>query len=234
MKTRLIAAAIIAAASSVASADVINVRYLGHGSGRSVEIQSPGIDGDVFAGQLRHELSGATGASAQYNGTWLTYCTDLFQYVSSSTRAFELVPLPVVPGSAPMGVEKAEAIQRLYTFAEGDQLLAGASNDLACAFQLAVWEIVCDYNPSQANFGLNMTSGSFRAARTDGSPLWSGVTSHLTNFFDAVKIESMPLTSVVAVTSGTYQDQIIPIPTPGAVALAGLGGLCLLRRRRAA
>ena len=103
-------------------------------------------------------------------------------------------------------------------------------HDFAAAFQLAVWEIITDYNPAD-QFALGITTGNFRATRTDGNPLSSGVMNHLTSLFAAVGAGHNPDT-LLGLRSTTHQDQIIPVPAPGSAALAGLGLLCLAGRRR--
>jgi hypothetical protein len=231
MKTSVLAILAAAALANLAQADVITAAYSGRGQGRSIAIQSPGIDGTVFAGQLFHTLSGGTGDLAQYNGTWTTFCTDLFQYVSSTPRTYDLVTLDLVPNAAPMGAAKANAIAHLYTFAGGSQLLSTATNDYAAAFQLAVWEVVYDFNPAASNNGLNVTGGAFRATASGGGSLNSTITSHLVSFFNAASSEGPAHADLIGIRSSAAQDQIIPIPSAGPIALAALGGLCLVRRR---
>lgn len=230
MKTSIYATMIAAtvAAAGAAHASTITVQYTGTQRGQNVAIQSPDRTGNVFAGQLKHTLSDGP---AELNGDWITYCADLAQGVSGTPRTFEVVDIAVLPGNAPMGAAKASAIADLYAFAGGSQLLATASNDFAAAFQLAVWEIITDYNPSETNFALGITTGNFRATRTDGNPLSSGVMNHLTSLFAAVGAGHNPDT-LLGLRSTTHQDQIIPVPAPGSAALAGLGLLCLAGRRR--
>lgn len=234
MKIRhLIAAAAVATAASAAMADTIDVRFTGTARGQNVHVASALFNGNVFAGQLMHELTNGTGAAADFNGTYPTFCTDLTQHVTSTTRTYDVVPVDVMPNNTPMGIQKAEAIRRMYAFEGGNQLLGTTSNDLAAAFQLAVWEIISDYNPAVIGYNLSMTGGSFQATKTDGSALASGVQTQLTALFSAVGIETgLPATAVIGIRSSTCQDQLVPIPTPGALALSGLGGLCLVRRNR--
>lgn len=234
MKTRTIAtvAAAIAATCGLANAGVVTVQYTGTGQGRSVHVASPAFNGNVFAGQLKHTITGGAGDDSEYNGNHVTFCTDLSQRVTSTPRTYEIVGLDEMPNSTPMGDAKADAIRKMYDFAAGSQLLGTASSDLGAAFQLAVWEIITDYNPSIFGGNLSVTAGSFRATKTDGSSLWNGVQTHLTALLGAATTEGDGSSYLAGLRSSGYQDQIVPIPAPGSVALAGLGVLCLTGRRR--
>lgn len=219
---------------SAANADLVDMRYVGRGQGRTVRITTPSSSFNVFAGQLRHVFSNGTGLGAQLSGEMITFCTDLTQEVTSSTRTYTILPLESAPVGGAMGSDKARAIASLYDYALGVQLEQGASADLACAFQLAVWEIVADYSWSLGGSSLSMAGGSFRATRTDGSPLWSGVTNYLNAFFFNTSNASSSTAGLAGVTSGSYQDQIVTVPAPGAAALAGLGMMLCIKRRRTA
>lgn len=233
MKTCFFGFGAILLLAGAAQANVINVQYTGLGAGSNVRVASPSTNGNVFAGQLRHTLSGGTGEAGAYNGNWLTYCTDLSQRVTSSTRAYEVVSLAQLPDSEPMGALKANAIRSVYTAANSSQSRASTSDNLAAAFQLAIWEIVTDFNPAATGSGLDLTSGSFRATKTDGSALGSGVQSELSWLLSAASLGAGG-EELVGLRSGQYQDQILPlaVPAPGAAALASLGVLCLTGRRR--
>jgi len=229
MKTLIITAALLATADA-AQADTIGVVFTGTQRGQNVAIDSPWHDGNVFAGQLKHTLSNGTGASSALNGHWITFCTDLNQYVTQSVQSYDVVSVSSMPDNQPMGALKAAAIADMYTYAAGSHLLTTTSNDLAAAFQLAVWEIVIDYTAA-AGHNLSITSGSFQATATGGSALTAGVSTQLSNLFAAVGNVS-GTTSLIGVRSGSSQDQLIPVPAAGPLALAGLGLLCVARRKR--
>lgn len=229
-----VAAAAVVAAAGAAQADTIDVRYLGTGRGSSVRITHAGGTQNVFAGQLRHTLTNGTGLGATLHGTWVTFCTDLNQRVSSSTRTFDVVSVAQLPNWGAMGVARANAIRDMYAFANGSQLLSTASNNLAAAFQLAVWEVVTDFNPSVGVASLSLASGGFRATKTDGSAFSSTLMNHVNSLFGS--IGAAPAgggnVNILGLRSGTTQDQIVPIPAPGAFALTSLGCICLAGRRR--
>lgn len=230
MNTRILAvAAALVSAAGLANADMITVQFTGTQRGQNVRIASPGHNGNVFAGQLKHTLSNGP---AELNGAWITYCTDLAQYVSSNPAQYEVVDVALVPGYAPMGADKAAAVRDLYIYAAGSQLSTTTSNDLATAFQLAVWEVITDFNAAGSNYGLSITSGAFSATRTNGNALASGITTQLNSLFAAIGNQPSSPIALLGIKSANHQDQLIPIPAPGAAALAGLGVLCLSARRR--
>lgn len=236
MNAKILAAAgALLAFGTLANAETIDVRFLGTGEGRSVRVQVGSSAFNVFAGQLRHELSNGTGYGAWLNGETVTYCTDLTQHVTSTRQTYDLVTVADIPDSSPMGVAKSNAIHDLYVQAGATPLLSGANRDLTSAFQLAIWEIVTDYNPGVGLSSLNLSTGGFRATRTDGSALWSAVTSQVNTLFAAVgNVNPNSGPSLVGLRSECAQDQVTLIPAPGAVALGGLGMLCMTARRRRA
>ncbi|MBX3388158.1 MAG: Cys-Gln thioester bond-forming surface protein [Phycisphaeraceae bacterium] len=235
IRNNIIAFTGIAAFASFASAGPsISVKYLGKGAGQNVTMTLNGSSKNVFAGQLNHQLSNAAGGYGWLNGNHLTYCTDLTQYVTSTTKTYTIEQIEIMPGSSPMGQAKADAIRALFVAANGAQAIAATSNDYATAFQLAIWEIVTD-GPSASITASSFTTGNFRAKKTNGSALSSGVVSIATNLY-ATAMSYLQTggssNQVLGIASGSYQDQLVQVPTPGAAALAGLGGLLVAGRRR--
>jgi len=240
MKTRFALAAIAAfAGSSVALADTVDVKYLRSGQGRTVKFDLGGQRQNVFAGQLEHRFSNGTGIGSPLSGDLLTYCTDLIEHTSSSTSTFQVTDPQNAPGVA-MGPDRADALRDLYTFAGGTQNARGADRDYAAAFQLAVWEIVYDFDSNAGRSSMNIEGGAFEAYRTNGSTLSGAIQGHLTTFFDAIGMvgprgDGMDLYAVI---NDGKQDQLVElgavVPLPSAVGLgfAGLAGLAGVRRRR--
>ena len=227
-----------AAFASIASAGPsITVKYLGKGAGQDVNITFNGNSTNVFAGQLNHQLSNAGGGYGWLNGNHLTYCTDLSQYVTSSPKTYTIEDVKDIPGNAPMGQAKADALRALFAVAGGNQSVSTTSNDYATAFQLTVWEIVTDYNSS--SFAINaasFTSGNFRAKKTGGSALSSSIVNTATSLYNAATSflqTNGSSTELLGIASSSYQDQLVRVPAPGAALLAGFGGLIATRRRRA-
>lgn len=231
-----VAAALVAAAAGTASADSVNVKFVGTGKGSNVKIIAPGVNQNVFAGQLNHEISGGTGLGAILNGTYVTYCADITQHVTSTTKSYSVVPIEAVPNVSPMGMTKADALRNLYSLGAGVQLTPAASNDFAAAFQLAVWEVISDFNSNLGISSLSITDGTFEAKSTNGNALSSGITNHLNSLFAGIfnLPEGSAPVEIAGISHATAQDQIVTVPTPGALALAGLGGGLLISRRRKA
>jgi hypothetical protein len=229
MKTCLTVAALTASLASIAHAEIVQMRFDGTGRGQNIRVESPMFNGNVFAGQLRHIISDGP---AEYEGTWITYCADLAHHVTRTTSTYEIVPVSALPDSDPMGPAKAAAIRDLYAYAAGTQLLSTASNNYAAAFQIAIWEIILDYNPVLTGYGLNVTSGLFRAKSTSGSALSSGILSHLTTLFGAIGNVPESGAAIMGLRSGAHQDQIIPVPAPGSAFLCAIGTMFLAARPR--
>lgn len=234
MSKHWIAAAIAAMVSAPALADTVDVKFLGTGAGTSVKINLNGNQTNVFAGQLIHHFSNGTGAGAQLNGTFVTFCTDLTEYVTSTTKTYNVVGIEDMPNSAPMGAAKAQAIADLYAYAAGSQIALAATDNIAAAFQIAVWEIVTDFNALAVNNGLSLSAGSLKVTKTNGSSLGSTLTSTIAAMFSALGTNSSG-SGILGVSRAGSQDQlvVVPLPAPGILALAGLGGVVALRRRLA-
>jgi len=226
--------ALSAVSTGLASADIVDMRFEGTGSGQSVRVTNVSSTFNVFAGQLRHFLSNGTGVAANLRGEMITYCSDLSQYVSRDTQRYTVQALALAPAGNAMGADKARAIASIYDYAMGFQLTSSTSNDLATAFQLAVWEIVSDFNYAIGSSSLSVSSGNFRATKTNGQSLSSGVSNLLNSFFTHTNNSSFSTSGIAALTSERFQDQLITIPSPGVGVLAGFGVMMIGRRHRRA
>jgi len=224
--------AIMSAVSAVSAfADTVDMRFLGTGIGRSVTITTPSRSLNVVAGQLRHAFSNGTGAASVLSGELITYCTDVNQFVSSTVRNYTVVPVGQAPSGQAMGSEKASAVAAIFAAAGGTQFASTVSADFACAFQLAIWEVVNDYDPAVGPASLSLSTGTFRATPTTGAAVWSSVDTLVNGFFaKASSKSSVNPGDIMAIASPTYQDQLVSVPAPGAVVLTSLG-LSLLERR---
>ncbi|MBL8990916.1 MAG: hypothetical protein JNJ48_04970 [Phycisphaerae bacterium] len=234
MKTRtaVLTAALTALATSTTMADTVDAKFTGTGRGSNVRITLNTGTVTVFAGQLKHSFTNGVGLGAGLSGQMVTYCADISQYVTSTYKTFTIAPVASLSDSSPMGAAKAGAIAGLYAFAGGAQLFSTASNDLATAFQLAVWEVISDYVPEDGGASLDVTAGSFKAAKSDGSALSAGVMAHLSNLLANINKPMAEGYSLLGVSNSSAQDQIVLVPSAGTASLAGVGLLCLARRRR--
>jgi MYXO-CTERM domain-containing protein len=226
------------AGGSVALADSVDLKFVSTGKGRNVKFDLNGETQNVFAGQLKHEFSNGTGRAAGLSGTLITYCTDLLENTSKNTNRFDLVNTADAPSPA-MGQARADALSDIYVFAAGAHTDGSADRDFAAAFQVAIWEIVYDFDSSNGRSSLDVESGDFEAYKTNGSSLSSAVLGHLETLFDAIGTIGLGAeqTGLYALVNDGVQDQLIEmavVPLPGAAAmgLAGLAGLAGTRRRR--
>ncbi|MEM1330278.1 MAG: hypothetical protein AAGG07_06940 [Planctomycetota bacterium] len=239
MKCVICSAALIAAAG-VASADTVDVRQLdgsnGRGAGANSSITVYGNTSTIFAGELIHEFTNGTGRLAALNGrTLAVFCVDAEQSTARGTpvtyESEDLANVPT-PGAA-MGSARADAVRGMIAYKDSlsGTGLASTENQFALAFQLALWEVIYDYDTSVMGGNLDLDAGDFSATRTTGSS-WSGAVLDQFNDFLA-NIGFMPRSGAIALRSDTNQDLVVVIPTPAAagMGLVGLAGLASRRRR---
>lgn len=252
MRTTIVALA-IAAGASTAMADTVQLRTIGLVSGTSgtAMVTSVMRDGagatsrSVSAGQIHHKLGASATAKDLY-----TFCTEIAQTTSSSLSTFhvqkELKDAPI-PGAG-MGQAKADAIGRMYKWAMTEAFgggvdvfdklpggLAGGTANFAVAFQLAIWEVVEDYNGTAASLSSALGNFTVEDFSTSGSTTDAGVQGFFNTLIGiAGDLTRSVETRLGALTSGSRQDQIIliPLPSSAGLAAAGLIGLAAIRRRR--
>lgn len=210
---------IAAAVAGTASADTVNLKYLGTGAGTSVSITGPGPHSSVFAGQLRHEMDGQKVT---------TFCVEVAQLVGNgSTYTYDKVDASQVPGlPGAMGNNRKEAVRVLYDVAGGAQF--GSNNTLAAAFQVALWELVFDFQAGDST-SIDLDDGAFKlnsggSVKTTASG-WLG--QIMANYGSGQ-------TALAGLHHDHKQDQVVvvPLPAPVAMGLAGLIGVAGLRRLR--
>lgn len=110
-------------------------------------------------------------------------------------------------------------LERLYS----NFYLGTVQSDPAysAAFQLAIWEISFDTGLTiSGGVGFQVTSGD------------AGVRSTAQGMLNTVSTDTSAGISLYLLSTDGAQDLITPIPAPGSLALAGLGGLVATRRRR--
>ncbi len=237
MNIKTLTTAMALASASVASAGIVDLQYISMGPGAEVQLSEGSSSRDIFVGQLEHEISNAFGADAALNGTHLTFCADITQFVSASEpRDYyteDIENMPDAPGIAPMGMMKADAIRALYNSAA--TTLAGTLTDAyAAAFQIVIYEIVDDFDGSAAS--IDASTGYIQAAGVGGGALDGDILAAMsaltTGMMAALGNGGGTYEGVIGLANATHQDQLVFVPAPGALALLGAGGFMASRRRR--
>ena len=234
--SKMFAAAIAVAAIAASSfAGTVDVKFVGTGLGRNVQVNRNGNATNLFAGQLMHNFSNGQGDCVSLSGTQATFCTELTEYVATNTSPFDSAALEDAPESGPMGAAAAQAVKDIYAQANGRQFATSGTvdnKDLAAAFQIAIWEVVTDYDGTAAS--LDVTAGDLKVTKMDGSDLSAGVADYLAELFGAVGMNADG-DGIFAVVNDCYQDQIVMVPLPAAALLGAAGlGVIIWRRRKLA
>ena len=190
------------------------------GSGGQYSLNSgANWNGYGAAGLFNWTRTSGTYAGAQ--GNFLSFCTELGEHVSGGNNyCYDVVSLEVAPSSGGMGAAKADLVRelfgRFYTPAFGSILSANAAE----AMQLSIWEIVFENGGS---LGL----GSGNAQFTNDNAAAVALAGTYLSALDGTGPRNF---DIVVMSANGVQDQIIP--TPGTLALLGLGALATKRRRR--
>jgi hypothetical protein len=238
MNARCLAIVAICAAGT-ASADTVNLSYAGTGNGRMLHIWLGAQERDTFAGRLLHDATGGTGSLAGLPATAVTFCVDLLQNQATSPSAYTLSSVATLSGNAGrtnLGYAKQQAIYDIYAAAAGRQFTLGL--DYATAFQVALWEIVYDYNPSAPGYGLSNSGGTFRAAMAGQTALSPSIADKVSFLLGSVGLNAAAPTGLKGLRSAGFQDQLfdfgatVPLPRGIWIGLATLSGIGLTRRCR--
>ncbi len=222
------------AGSALAASDSVRAEYSHMAPG--YKVVSIAGHGSVYAGfsQFVADKShpDTQGLGLELDDVFGAYCIDINQAINFNyTGTWNIEPLPSAPiPGVGMGPVKAELLRRLWN----DHFEASA------AFQVAVWEIVNEYDLGY----LNVTSGDFRL----NWGLNSAQRTKVHGWFDAITDPGYGTqidTRDFALTSSGTQDFMIVLPPeeqsviPEPITMVGLamsaaaaGGY--LRRRRAA
>ena len=250
----LVAFTAISIGSAVASADPVDMRFVGVGAGRSVNVQfwvgsTRVMNQQTFAGSLVHEFRSTTpgGNNVVGSSTINTFCVDILEHVDSRWQTMDVRSLSSVPVdenqlTGTFSSSRVERLGQLYSLGLSNGLLntnggwananvsnttAGNQNrDQAAAWQLLVWELAFG-NADDANWDEN---GALRV---------SGLSNSIRNFFTSFRNAAMNMdvaSGLRAASRGRVQDQLVVIPLPPA-AYAGMGllgaviGASYIRRR---
>jgi hypothetical protein len=185
-----------------------------------------------FGGTFKGTLAGGMnwtrdnmnpGTYAGLQGDFQTFCIEVTQNVAfGGSYEYHVVNTENAPTvdpmfSLPMGAFKASQLSELFgRFYSG--LTTGSDYG---AFQMAVWEIVYEMGETP----LNVDNGRFQIRN-------AAPEQAMANAMLGALTGQGPTMNLLALTSREFQDQVF-VPTPGALPLAGMGGLLISRRRRA-
>ena len=236
------AAVLLVAVAATAHADIVDMHFSTLGRGQPVELSLGSQSVRAFAGQLVHETTAADSEEllGAFLGSQPYFCIDPFQATSRQSLPYTLTDLTGVPDSLPMRDSTAAAVRSLFASANHAQFAGDAPDDLAAAFQLALWEVVSDFDAGLGRSSLDLDRGWFRASAPGRQPLSESMLARMDTFFNAVESGERYSGQVIALRSPVAQDQLtavagVPasIPTSGSLASFSLGlGLMFGRRRR--
>jgi len=212
----------------------------------SMNVRAQGIGGDWHRENL---ATGMLKWSQGNGGNFNSFCTELTQtinqgeFVTYDTTQLNVAPKPAdsrfphLDGG--MGLFRAGLIQDLAN----KHYASITDNVTAAAFQISVWALVYetdgsqivsdgDGSPNNAYHGIDVLSGSFTLAELGVPGSLRSQVANLANTWLA-GLNSVTLSSLLALSNPDRQDQVIVIPLPAPVLMAGLGLLAIpLMRRR--
>lgn len=215
----------LAASATTARGDVLTLTFQNVSPGSSVDysLNSGGVYKETTAGVMN------------WVGGYETFCVQLEEYVSGDNPvAYDVLDVAEVPDAEPgaMGSFRAGLIEDLYArnYADID------SSAEAAAFQIAIWEIVHERGDDTAvglvvgDLGLSTGTSRFRNGNgtIDGGvfdlagSLLAGLGGGTETFLGFGGLRGL--------SNEQFQDQLIVVPGPGA--LAGIIGVAAIRRRR--
>jgi len=217
---------ILMGSASVARADVmvgdtLSLTFQGTGPSKAVSWTFDGDSGTNSAGFLN------------WAGGVKTFCVQLEENIGGGeTVAFDVVgpeglpDQPPLPG--PMGAARSLVMQDLYS-RYYDSTLAGTAYD-AAAFQMVIWEISHEMSADSTSAativdGLDFSDGD---ATFSSSSTVVGIAQGM--LIDLGEGGFNSYSRLLGLTDTAKQDQLIVVPGVGA--LAGLGGVAGIRRRR--
>ena len=201
--------------------DTISLTFEGVTSGRSVAYEFNGDSGTTNAGILN------------WAGGLQSFCIQLEENIGGGTTVnFDVVDPSMLPDQpplpGPMGLARSAVMQDLFS-RYYDSAMSGTADD-AAAFQVVIWEIshemdATDTDAASVILGLDLGAG---AATFNSSASVNAIANDMLANLGSGGFN--PYSRLLGLTNGDYQDQLIVVPSAGAI--AGLGCVAAIRRRR--
>ncbi|MDZ4753056.1 MAG: hypothetical protein SGJ11_00990 [Phycisphaerae bacterium] len=214
--------------NSVTPGQTVGINY---DANRAVNAANAGTYGNVSAGQLNW--------TGPYGKSYITYCTQLTEHISyGQTLTFTQALVQNVPDVTPgaMGAVKAALVRDLYARNYAD-VIASADSALHAAFQAVLWEITHEnLTGATAALAAAELDLSLGALQLNGSGANAGMYGYAVAMIESLGDGGFQnFGGLLGLTHSQYQDQLVVVPIPAPVVLAGLGllGVGVLRRRYA-
>jgi hypothetical protein len=216
-------------AYTVDSVEIVNT---GLGANELISVWGGGIDGSVdsvYAGVYNLYKTNGTGEGKLWtDGQIGAFCAELSEPAPDVTSKYSVVSLDDAFGTAKAGYI-SELWGKYYDPSwSGSGQFTWLQDSKAAAFATAIWEIIYEDLP---------TSPLKWDVKVDGT---SGTGGFYTDFGGASLANNLlhsldgtgPMADLRVFSYNGNQDYIAQVPEPTTIALLGLGGLSLLRRKR--
>jgi len=219
-------------AASAYSVNTVDVVSSGIGANELINVWADGLDGSVegvYSGVYNLEKTYGTGEGKLWSdGQIGAFCAELSEPVPEITSKYSVVSLQDT-----FGAGKADYISELWgryydPSWSGDGQFTWQQDSKAAAFATAVWEIVYEGLPSSPlkwDVKVDNTWGG-KGFRTDFGGAF--IANNYLHSLDGTG----PMADLRVFSYNGSQDYIAQVPEPTTIALFGLGGLSLLRRKR--
>lgn len=244
MKKLIILMILFSAAPALAD---FTVQYSGASPYLGVNVTSSGNDGTFVTGQYKINIQGDAADIASIigaPGVVDVFCIDLWDWAPTTSGIhYTLMPLDETPdmGAGPMGGDRAGYLATLLdTYWDADDWSSAASrtfdsttytaNQVAAALQVAVWEIVDEFNTDPTGpepitpAGWNVTTGSGLFYISGNAAVTAIANEMLSNVVTLGMSDFGNYRGVSNTTDPShYQDYVVRVPVPAAVLLGLLG-----------
>lgn len=255
MRKFVTASVLVAACAGTTFADSVDLAYNGSLSRlTAISYHWSGGNFGGSAGSLGFNTANATGVATQLYGPqnanqMTAFCIELGQVTNTGSHTYEVKDLDEAPnpgGGGPGGTTYSsvvvarlnEVVARAYLsgwITSALQIAGGVTNAQVAGIQLAIWEAIWETEGATLDLttGTSYENSGNSAARTAANTLLAGYNNG----------GRLTVNGLVALTNGSYQDQIailgddfavVPLPTAAWAGLGLLGVAVGVRRLRKA